>query len=96
VRDEERLRGENMRIIPVEICLSGNLHDDDEERNVCHYGYWRLDSQNKRVIAVCDCEDKFIKILTDFPSGSFASDVEIPDWCPLPAAEPPREEGGEG
>jgi hypothetical protein len=65
-----------MKIIPVEVCMAS-----DENVNSCHYSYWKIDSQNKRLIAVCDYEDRYIEIF--LPPNSHPEEVLIPEWCPL-------------
>lgn len=68
-----------MKIIPVEYCC-GDLELLETE-DFCHYGYWSIDTINRRCFAVCDYEDKHIKIFN--PTDKISARIEIPDWCPL-------------
>jgi hypothetical protein len=74
-----------MKYIPVEICISS-----DEERNSCHYGYWRIDSRNKRLLAVCDNEERNIEI---FDNNPYPDEIKIPSWCPLEEMLTAQKEG---
>lgn len=64
------------KIIKVKMCISSN-----EESYSCEYAYWRIDSLNKRLIAICGEEEKFIQIF--LPPNTTPDIVDIPKWCPL-------------